>query len=191
MEFFRFIILDNFNTIVLTKVFLLCNILRRWYTKKDYFHFLRFFSCQRKQIAFYWSLSNSKSPQVSRTLLSILANLNDAVVWIVSTRPLISKSSRPIINPFGTAPSAPVTIGITITFTFIIILLLESFSHQRLPMVSHLSWRDSKSPRVSRILFSILSDLNNAVVCIAFTLPLIFKSSSPFINLSTVLFLIL
>ena len=36
---------------------------------------------------FYLSLSDSKSPRVSRTLLSILAILNNAVVWMVSTRP--------------------------------------------------------------------------------------------------------
>ena len=39
------------------------------------------------------NLSDSKSPQISRTLLSILADLNNAVVWMVSTCPLISKSS--------------------------------------------------------------------------------------------------
>ena len=37
----------------------------------------------------HWSLSDSKSPQVPRILLSILAYLN-ARVWMVSTRPLIS-----------------------------------------------------------------------------------------------------
>ena len=36
-----------------------------------------------------WSLSDIKSLQVSRALLSILTDLNNAVVWIVSTRPLI------------------------------------------------------------------------------------------------------
>ena len=44
-------------------------------------------------------LSDSKSPQISRTLLSILVDLNNAVVWMVSTRPLISKSFSPCINP--------------------------------------------------------------------------------------------
>ena len=32
-------------------------------------------------MVFYWSLSDSKSPQFSRTLLSILADLSNAVVW--------------------------------------------------------------------------------------------------------------
>ena len=50
----------------------------------------------------HWSFSDSKSPQVSRTLLSIQADLNNAVVWMVSTRPLISKSSRPFINSLVT-----------------------------------------------------------------------------------------
>ena len=67
---------------------------------------------------FHWSLSHSKSPQVSRTLLSILAVLNNAVVWMVSTRPPTSKSSTPFNNPLVTLPKAPVTIGIIVTFMF-------------------------------------------------------------------------
>ena len=44
------------------------------------------------RISVNWSLSGSKSPQVSNTLLRILALLNKVVVWMVSTCPLISKS---------------------------------------------------------------------------------------------------
>ena len=44
-------------------------------------------------MVFHRSLSDNKSPQVSRTLLNILANLNNPVVWIVSIHPLISNSS--------------------------------------------------------------------------------------------------
>ena len=66
----------------------------------------------------HWSLSDSKSPQVSMTLLDILADLSNAVVWIVSTRPLVSKSFNPSTNPLVTVPSAPITIGITVTFMF-------------------------------------------------------------------------
>ena len=62
-------------------------------------------------MVFHWSLSDSKSPQVSRTRLSILAVLSNAVVLIVSTRPPISKSSRPFNNPLVTVPNAPITIG--------------------------------------------------------------------------------
>ena len=48
----------------------------------------------------HWSLSDSMSPQVSRTLLGILADLSNAVVWIVSERPPISSSSRPLNKPY-------------------------------------------------------------------------------------------
>ena len=54
----------------------------------------------------HWRLSDSKSPQVSRTLLSILAVFNNAVVWMVSTRPLTPKSSRPFNNPLVTVPKS-------------------------------------------------------------------------------------
>ena len=42
---------------------------------------------------------NSKSPQVSRSLFRILAVLKNAVVWMVFTRPPISKFSSPFNNP--------------------------------------------------------------------------------------------
>ena len=69
-------------------------------------------------MVFHWSLSDSKSPQVSRTLLSILAVLNNAVVWMVSTRPPNSKSSSPFSNPLVTVPNAPITIAIIFTCMF-------------------------------------------------------------------------
>ena len=67
---------------------------------------------------FHESLSDSKSPQVSRILLSILADPNYVIVWMVFTRLRISNSSSPSINPLVTVPSAPITIGITVTFIF-------------------------------------------------------------------------
>ena len=69
-------------------------------------------------MVFHWSLSDSKFPQVSRTRLSILAVLSNAVVWIVSTRLPTSKSSKPFNNPLVTVPNAPITIGTTVTFMF-------------------------------------------------------------------------
>ena len=69
-------------------------------------------------MVFHWSLSDSKSPQVFRNRLSILAVLSNAVVWIVSTRPLTSKSPRPFNNPLVTVPNAPITIGTIVTFMF-------------------------------------------------------------------------
>ena len=67
---------------------------------------------------FHWSLSDSKSPQVSRTRLRILAVLSNAIVLIVSTRPPTSKSSRPFNNPLVIVPNAPNTIGTIVTFMF-------------------------------------------------------------------------
>ena len=69
-------------------------------------------------MVFHWSLSDSKSPQVSRTLLSILAILNNAVIWMVSTCLPTSKSSSPFCNPLVTVPKAPITIGIIVTCMF-------------------------------------------------------------------------
>ena len=69
-------------------------------------------------MVFHWRLSDSKSPQFFRTLLSILADLNNAVFWMVATRPLISKSSCPFTNPSLTVSRAPITIGIIVTFIF-------------------------------------------------------------------------
>ena len=69
-------------------------------------------------MVFHRSLSDSKSPQVSRTLFSILAVLNNVVVWMVSTRPPTSKSPSPFSNPLVTVPNAPITIGIIVTCMF-------------------------------------------------------------------------
>ena len=76
-------------------------------------------------MVFHWSLSDSNSPQVSRTLLSILADLNNVVVWMVSTCPLISKSSSPFTKPLGIIPSALITTGITVNFMFPSFLVLQ------------------------------------------------------------------
>ena len=69
-------------------------------------------------MVFHRSLRDNKSFQVSRTLLSILADLNNAVVWMVSSRLVISKSSSPCTNPLVTVPRAPITIDIIVTFMF-------------------------------------------------------------------------
>ena len=65
-------------------------------------------------MVFHWSLGDNKSPKVSRNLLSILADLNNAVVKIISARPLSSKFNELL----GTVPIAPTKSGITVTFMF-------------------------------------------------------------------------
>ena len=69
-------------------------------------------------MVFHRNLGDSKSPQVSSTLLRILAVLNNAMVWMVSTRPPTSKSSSHFSNPLLTVPNAPITIGIIVTCMF-------------------------------------------------------------------------
>ena len=64
----------------------------------------------------YWSSSDNKSFQVSRTRLNILADLNNAVVCMVSNCSLISKSSGPFTYSLVTVPTAPITIGTVVTF---------------------------------------------------------------------------
>ena len=48
----------------------------------------------------WWSFTGEgdKIPQISRTHLNILTDLNNAVVWMVSIRPLLSISSTPLPN---------------------------------------------------------------------------------------------
>ena len=69
-------------------------------------------------MVFHWSLSESKSPQVSKSRLRILAVLNNTVVLMVSTRPPTSKSFSLFNNPLVTVPNAPITIGIIVTSMF-------------------------------------------------------------------------
>ena len=69
-------------------------------------------------MVYHWSLSDSESSQVSETLLSILADLSNAVIWMVTTRPFISKSSSPCTKPLVTVPSALIAIGINAPFNF-------------------------------------------------------------------------
>ena len=163
-------------------------------------------------MVFHWRLSESKSPQVSRTFLSIQAVFNNAVVGMVSTRPPTSKSSRPFNNPLVTVPNAPITIGIIVTFMFhrffqfsskikilislfslfflfllsllllLLLLHLESYLHQLTLMVFHWSLSDNKFLQVSRTLLSILADVKNVIAWIVSTHPLIPTSPSPCAN---------
>ena len=67
------------------------------YTISSLFYSFERFSHQRWLMVSHWSLNKNKPPSVSRTLHSFLADLN-ALLWMVSTRPPISKSSCLFIN---------------------------------------------------------------------------------------------
>ena len=77
-----------------------------------YYLFVASFLHQRKLMVFHWSLRDSKSLQVSRTLFSILVDLNNAIVWMVSDFSVF------FTKPLEIVPSTPITIGITNTFMF-------------------------------------------------------------------------
>ena len=55
---------------------------------------------------------------MTASLLKSLAVLNNAVVWMVSTRPPTSKSSTPFNNPSVTVPKIPITISIIVALMF-------------------------------------------------------------------------
>ena len=66
-------------------------------------------------MVFYWSMSDSKSPQVTRTHLSILTDRNNAIALISLP---FSNSSSPISMRLWTVPCAPITIGVTVSLIF-------------------------------------------------------------------------
>ena len=71
-------------------------------------------------MVFHWSLIDCKSLQVSRTLLSVLADFNNTVVWMVSAGRPISNSFSSLTKTLGILPpNAPITVGITVTFIFL------------------------------------------------------------------------
>ena len=77
---------------------------------------LRVFLRQHFLLFFHWGLSDSKSHQVSRTLLSILVDFNNTLVWMVFIRPPISKFSRPFSKSLGNVESMSITTSITFMF---------------------------------------------------------------------------
>ena len=75
---------------------------------------------------FYWSLKENKSSQVSRTFLSIQADFNIDVVYLVSIQSLISNLISLLSRPSKIIPSAPTIIIIYITLH--ILQLFQLFS---------------------------------------------------------------
>ena len=88
-------------------------------------------------MVFHERLWDNKSFQVSRNLLSILADLHNAVVWIVSIRLPTFNSSSPFSKPLATVLSAPITTGITVT-----LCSTAKFSGKVQVVVSHFAFFD-------------------------------------------------
>ena len=107
------------NQCIHTYIYYFYYLLVRVFSHQRYYYFTLWeFFTQAIADSFHRSSSDCNSPQVFTTRLNILGVLNNAVVWMVSTRPLISKSSSPFTNPLVTVPRVPITIGITVTFMF-------------------------------------------------------------------------
>ena len=64
---------------------------------------------------FHESPSDSRPPRISRTFLSILTDLYDVIVWMVS---ILSLLSYFFSNNLETVPSDPTTTGIIVTPMF-------------------------------------------------------------------------
>ena len=108
---------------IYSKLYLKSNLMK---TSKDYVRLyftiaiilLVSFSHHLKLMVFHWKLIDNKSSKVSRALVSILADLNNAVVWIISILPLILRPSSLSSNPFWTVWRVPRIIAITVTMKF-------------------------------------------------------------------------
>ena len=88
---------------------------------------------------FSLTLSDSMSPQVSSTFLSILADHKNAKVSMVSVCPLISNPSCPCTNPLQIVPSAPITISITNTKIYIVFFQFSCKVYELISLFSFFS----------------------------------------------------
>ena len=135
---------------------------------------------------FHGSLSDSKCPQVTRTLLSILTDLNNAVALTVSIRPVISKPSSPCTNHLESVSRPPITISKILTFmfhsffnslpmsrylTFILSILLWSFRTIISAIQQVLSFLliIIRSNRLVEIRWSVFMSKSLRSLCVAFS----------------------
>ena len=84
-------------------------------------------------VVFHWCLSKSNSLQISKTLFSIQADLNCAVILMVSILSLTFDSFNLFFfrSPLGTVLSAPITIGITVTLLFQNLFFFRSLARSK------------------------------------------------------------
>ena len=82
------------------------------------FYLFKSLSHQCQLMVFLQSLKDTSLLKPPGLFFSILADLNNSIVWIVSTRPLISKSPSPCTNPLLTVLRAPITVGVTVSFMY-------------------------------------------------------------------------
>ena len=88
------------------------SVIYYYYYYHYYYYPLEFFTSALTEgfsLEFEWEQVSSSLLDRSPGILSILAVLNKAVVWMFSTRPPTSLSSSPYSNPLVTVPNAPIT----------------------------------------------------------------------------------
>ena len=97
--------------------------------------------------------------QVSRNLLSIRVDLNSAVVWIISTRILISYFFSPFISPLVTVPSAPISLVSLSCFIVFSVLLQGPGTYLSfwLHSILHCGLSGRQSPQISKLVLLTIS----------------------------------
>ena len=101
---------------------------------------------------FHCSLSDSKSSQISKTILSILANFSIAIVWMDTAHPLITK-------PLVIVSSAPI-----VTYETVLVGDTSYWYHQ--PTPSHMLHRLFQFSRKVQVLVSFSFSFDfHSVVC--------------------------
>ena len=86
-----------------------------YYYYNYYFTLLRVF---HTSVSWWFFTRIWVTTSLLKSPLLFLADVNNAVVWMISTRLFISKSSSPCTNRLVTVPSAIITTGITVTLLF-------------------------------------------------------------------------
>ena len=124
------------------------------------FYFMWVFLHQRSLMVFHWILSESKSLQVPRTLLSILAVLNKTVLSMVFGHPQIYNFTRPLSKPSDTVTCTRIIIGIIVTLMFhscFSSLARSKYLSFLMPSLIFTMWsaRTAKFP-VKQVLYSII-----------------------------------
>ena len=107
-------------------------------------------------MVFSWSYGDCKSPQVSRTFLSILAVLNNVAVLMFSTPPPTSKSPSPFNNPLVTLPQAPITTDVIVNFMFHILFFNSLPRSFHILSVLFCGQPEKQSPQFSKFFLFLL-----------------------------------
>ena len=106
-------------------------------------------------MVYHWSFSDWKSPQVSATVLTILSDLNNAVLRMVSSCHLISMSSNSFTNSLEIDLTASTIICMTVNFTFHIYFIplasTGTYLRFRFLLCSHCGLPGRRSPLFSRL----------------------------------------